>query len=42
MKNYSGQLKNPEVAVLLRSSNVPGEEIGTSGGEKNLGGKNAN
>ncbi len=27
IKNYSGQLKNPEVAVLLRSSNVPGEDI---------------
>ena len=42
MKNYSGQLKNPEVAVLLRSSNVPGEEIRATGGEANLGGKNGN
>jgi hypothetical protein len=45
MKNYSGQLKNPEVAVLLRSSNVPGEEIRATGGEGsqgNLGGKNGN
>jgi hypothetical protein len=42
MKNYSGQLKNPEVAVLLRSSNVPGEVISATGGEGNPGGKNAN
>lgn len=25
MKQYAGQLKNPEIAVLLRSSNVPAE-----------------
>ncbi|MCA9481029.1 MAG: polysaccharide biosynthesis/export family protein, partial [Nitrospira sp.] len=25
MKEYAGQLKNPEIAVLLRSSNVPAE-----------------
>jgi len=42
MKNYSGQLKNPEVAVLLRSSNVPGEEISSTGVEGNPGGKNGN
>ncbi|WP_447968797.1 polysaccharide biosynthesis/export family protein [Nitrospira sp. M1] len=30
MKNYSKQLKNPEVAVLLRSSNVPGDTIRSS------------
>ena len=42
IKNYSGQLKNPEVAVLLRSSNVPGEDIRSTGGEGNLGGKNGN
>lgn len=42
MKNYSGQLKNPEVAVLLRSSNVPGEEISATGGEANSGGKSGN
>lgn len=41
IKNYSGQLKNPEVAVLLRSSNVPGEDVRATG-EGNLGGKNAN
>jgi len=38
VKNYSGQLKNPEVAVLLRSSNVPGEVISATGGEGNIGG----
>ena len=42
VKNYSGQLKNPEVAVLLRSSNVPGEVISATGGEGNLGGGNGN
>jgi hypothetical protein len=42
MKNYSGQLKNPEVAVLLRSSNVPGEVISATGAEGNLGGVNGN
>jgi len=42
MKNYSGQLKNPEVAVLLRSSNVPGEVISATGAEGNLGGGNGN
>jgi hypothetical protein len=40
VKNYSGQLKNPEVAVLLRSSNVPGEVISATGGEGSLGGGN--
>jgi uncharacterized protein (UPF0216 family) len=39
MKNYSGQLKNPEVAVLLRSSNVPGEVISAPGSGGNLGGE---
>jgi len=42
VKNYSGQLKNPEVAVLLRSSNVPGEVISATGAEGNLGGGNGN
>ena len=42
IKNYSGQLKNPEVAVLLRSSNVPGEETSAPGSEGHLGGGNAN
>ena len=42
VKNYSGQLKNPEVAVLLRSSNVPGEVISATGGEGNVGGTNGN
>ncbi|MEX2493179.1 MAG: polysaccharide biosynthesis/export family protein [Nitrospirales bacterium] len=42
VKNYSGQLKNPEVAVLLRSSNVPGEVISATGAEGNLGGANGN
>lgn len=42
IKNYSGQLKNPEVAVLLRSSNVPGEVISATGAEGNLGGVNGN
>ena len=42
IKNYSGQLKNPEVAVLLRSSNVPGEVITATGAEGNLGGGNGN
>ena len=40
IKNYSSQLKNPEVAVLLRSSNVPGEVISATGTEGNLGGVN--
>jgi uncharacterized protein (UPF0216 family) len=39
MKNYSGQLKNPEVAVLLRSSNVPGEVVSAPGSGGNLGGE---
>lgn len=39
IKTYSGQLKNPEVAVLLRSTNVPGEDSGTTAAEGNLGGK---
>ena len=42
IKNYSGQLKNPEVAVLLRSTNVPGEVISATGAEGNLGGRNGN
>jgi hypothetical protein len=42
IKNYSGQLKNPEVAVLLRSTNVPGEVISATGAEGNLGGGNGN
>jgi hypothetical protein len=42
VKNYSGQLKNPEVAVLLRSSNVPGEVISATRAEGNLGGNNGN
>lgn len=42
IKNYSGQLKNPEVAVLLRSSNVPGEEVSATVGDGNSGGKYGN
>lgn len=42
IKSYSGQLKNPEVAVLLRSSNVPGEVISATGGEGNPGGAHGN
>ena len=42
IKNYSGQLKNPEVAVLLRSSNVPGEEVSATVGDGNPGGKYGN
>src|SRR5690606_7072119 len=39
IKNYSGQLKNPEVAVILRSANVPGEVISApGGGEISFGG----
>lgn len=30
IKNYSGQLKNPEVAIILRSSNVSGEVFSPS------------
>jgi hypothetical protein len=41
IKNYSGQLKNPEVAVLLRSSNVPAEDVSATG-EGTPGGRNAN
>lgn len=39
IKTYSGQLKNPEVAVLLRSTNVPGEDSGTTAAEGNFVGK---
>jgi polysaccharide biosynthesis/export protein len=39
IKTYSGQLKNPEVAVLLRSTNVPGEGSGTTAAEGNFVGK---
>jgi polysaccharide biosynthesis/export protein len=39
IKTYSGQLKNPEVAVLLRSTNVPGEDSGTIAAEGNFVGK---
>ncbi len=39
IKTYSGQLKNPEVAVLLRSTNVPGEETGTTSALGTPGGK---
>jgi hypothetical protein len=39
IKTYSGQLKNPEVAVLLRSTNVPGEDSGTTAVEGNFVGK---
>ena len=42
IKNYSGQLKNPEVAVLLRSSNVPGEEVSATVGNGDPGGKYGN
>jgi hypothetical protein len=40
IKNYSGQLKNPEVAVLLRSSTVSAEGAGATGGEGSPGGTN--
>ncbi len=39
VEKYSGQLKNPEVAVLLRSSNVPGGAIESSGDGQKLGGE---
>ncbi|WP_447964801.1 polysaccharide biosynthesis/export family protein [Nitrospira sp. Ecomares 2.1] len=39
IKTYSGQLKNPEVAVLLRSTNVPGEDTGTTSAQGTPGGK---
>ena len=42
IKNYSRKLKNPEVAVLLRSSNVPGEEVSATVGDGNPGGKYGN
>jgi len=39
IKNYSGQLKNPEIAVLLRSSNVlPGATRGTPASQAGAGG----
>ena len=33
MEKYAGQLKNPEVAVLLRSSNIAGGAVTASGDE---------
>lgn len=42
IENYSGQLKNPEVAVLLRSSNVSGEVFSPSGSEGMSGGTHGN
>jgi len=37
MEKYSGQLKNPEVAVLLRSSNIAGGALAASGDGLTLG-----
>ncbi len=42
IENYSGQLKNPEVAVILRSSNVSGEVFSPSGGGGMSGGTHGN
>ncbi len=42
IENYSGQLKNPEIAVLLRSSHVRAEAMGSSGGSINAGAGNGN
>jgi len=43
IKNYSGQLKNPEIAVLLRSSHVlPGDTSVTSTSQTGRGGGNGN
>ncbi len=42
IKNYSGQLKNPEIAVLLRTSHVRAEAMGASGGNINTGVGNGN
>ena len=42
IKNYSGQLKNPEIAVLLRTSHVLAGEGGSQGGMPNVGAGNAN
>ncbi len=37
IKNYSGQLKNPEIAVLLRTSHVRAGESASQGGMSNVG-----
>ncbi len=42
IKTYSGQLKNPEIAVLLRTSHVLAGEAGSQGGMSNVGTGNAN
>ena len=42
IKNYSGQLKNPEIAVLLRTSHVLAGESGSQGGMSTVGAGNAN
>lgn len=42
IENYSGQLKNPEVAVILRSSNVSGEVFSPVTGEGQGGGSHGN
>lgn len=42
IKRYSGQLKNPEVAVLLRSSTVSADDNSATGGEGSPGGGNGN
>jgi uncharacterized protein (UPF0216 family) len=42
IKSYSGQLKNPEIVVLLRSPNVPGGVSSATGAIGNLGGRNGN
>jgi len=40
--NYSGQLKNPEIAVLLRTSHVFAGDGGQTGGNTNSGAGNGN
>ena len=42
IKNYSGQLKNPEIAVLLRTSHVRAGNGSPQGGTTNIGGGNGN
>jgi len=37
MEKYGGQLKNPEVAVLLRSSNIAGGAVAASGDQLTVG-----
>ena len=40
-QSYSGQLKNPEIAVLLRTSHVRAATMGSQGGTINAGAGNA-